>query len=123
MESEEQKISIGMADSINAFVEDKNIEWIDLGEGVSRKVMSYDSRLMLVKVGFEQGAIGTVHRHYHTQISYVESGEFEVEVDGKKEILKAGDVFHAAPDLLHGVVCMEAGVLIDVFSPMREDFV
>ena len=123
MESEEQKISIEMADSINAFVEDKNIEWIDLGEGVSRKVMSYDSRLMLVKVGFEQGAIGTVHRHYHTQISYVESGEFEVEVDGKKEILKAGDVFHAAPDLLHGVVCIEAGVLIDVFSPMREDFV
>jgi len=123
MDSDSQNISIEMTDAINAFVEDKNINWIDLGEGVSRKVMSYDSRLMLVKVGFVQGAIGTLHRHYHTQLSYVESGKFEVEVDGKKEILKAGDVFHAAPNLLHGVVCLEAGVLIDVFSPMREDFV
>ena len=39
--------------------------------------MSYDDRVMLVKVDFETGAIGSLHKHYHTQISYVESGSFE----------------------------------------------
>jgi len=39
-----------------------------------------------------------------------------------KKVLKAGDVFYVAPNLIHGAVCLEAGVLIDVFSPMREDF-
>ncbi len=123
MESNAMVISLGLNELINPFVEDSTIEWVDLGEGVSRKIMSYDSRIMLVKVGFVKGAVGTLHHHYHTQISYIESGTFEVEIDGKKEILHTGDVFHAAPNLIHGVVCLEAGVLIDVFSPMREEFI
>jgi len=123
MESNAPIISLGLSDVVKPFVEDKNIDWEDLGEGVSRKVMSYDSRIMLVKVGFVKGAVGTLHHHYHTQISYIESGSFEVEIDGIKQLLHTGDVFHAAPNLIHGVVCLEAGVLIDVFSPMREEFI
>ena len=123
MESNATVISLGLTDLVNPFVEDKNIDWVDLGEGLSRKVMSYDSRIMLVKVGFVKGAVGTLHHHYHTQISYIESGSFEVEIDGIKQVLHTGDVFHAAPNLIHGVVCLEAGVLIDVFSPMREEFI
>jgi len=46
-----------------------------------------------------------------------------VEINGEKKILKGGDGFYIPPNVLHGAVCMEAGVLIDVFSPMREDFV
>jgi quercetin dioxygenase-like cupin family protein len=53
----------------------------------------------------------------------VESGVFEVEIDGEKRELSAGDAFYIPPHLLHGAICKEAGVLIDVFSPMREDFV
>ena len=107
---------------IIAFVEDSSIEWEVVAEGVTRKIMSYDGRVMLVKVGFEKGAVGTLHQHYHTQISYVASGKFEVEIDGQKQILNKGDVFYVTPDLIHGVVCLEEGVLIDVFSPMRQDF-
>jgi hypothetical protein len=40
----------------------------------------------------------------------------------EKKILKAGDGYYVAPNLLHGCVCLEAGVLIDTFTPMREDF-
>jgi len=123
MESNATVISLGLTELLNPFVEDNNIEWVDLGEGGSRKVISYDSRIMLVKVGFVKGAVGTLHHHYHTQISYIESGSFEVEIDGIKQVLHTGDVFHAAPNLIHGVVCLEAGVLIDVFSPMREEFI
>lgn len=105
------------------FIEDAAIEWEVTGEGVKRKIMAYDDRVMLVKVLFEKGAIGTLHHHYHTQLTHIASGAFEVEVDGKKQVLKAGDAFYIPPNAVHGVVCLEEGMLVDVFSPMREDFV
>ena len=106
-----------------AFVNDASIEWEEVAPGMRRKIMAYDNRVMLVKVDFEEGAIGALHNHYHTQISYVDSGSFNVEIDGKIVLLNKGDVFYVAPDLIHGVVCLKAGMLIDVFSPMREDFI
>ncbi|MDZ4806736.1 MAG: cupin domain-containing protein [Bacteroidota bacterium] len=104
------------------FIENASIEWQQMAEGVKRKIMAWDEKLMLVRVEFEKGGIGTLHQHYHVQITSVESGVFEVEIDNAKKIVKAGDVFYVAPNLWHGAVCLEAGVLIDVFSPMREDF-
>jgi quercetin dioxygenase-like cupin family protein len=108
---------------IKAFTQDSSLDWETVAPGIKRKIMAYDNSLMLVKVAFEKGAIGQVHQHYHAQISYVIDGTFEVEVDGVKKLLKTGDVFYAAPNLLHGALCVEAGTLIDVFSPMREDFI
>lgn len=104
------------------FIEDKHIKWQDMSSGIKRKIMSHDNSMMIVKVAFEKDAAGTLHHHYHTQISYVETGVFEIEIDGKKQILSKGDVFHVPPDIWHGVVCKEAGVLIDIFNPAREDF-
>jgi len=111
------------AASTQVFIENENIPWEDMGNGVKRKIMSYDDRLMLVKVSFEKGGVGSLHKHHHSQISHVESGVFEVEIAGEKKVLAAGDGFYIPPNVMHGAVCHEAGVLIDVFSPMREDFV
>ena len=44
------------------------------GKGVTRQVMGYDGQVMMVKVKFEKGAVGTLHTHYHTQTTYVASG-------------------------------------------------
>lgn len=104
------------------FYHDNESQWEDLGDGVSRKISGYNEQIMLVKVRFEVGAIGPLHNHYHSQVTYVASGLFEASIDGNKKILKAGDSFYAPPNYIHGVVCLEAGVLVDVFSPMREDF-
>ena len=76
----------------------------------------------MVKVKFDQGAIGSMHEHYHSQATYVVSGKFELTIGDKKEILSAGDGYYVAPDELHGCVCLEAGILIDTFSPVRADF-
>jgi len=105
------------------FIESKDVAWEETAPGMKRKIMAYDESLMLVRVEFEKGAVGTLHSHRHVQISHVESGSFEVEISGEKKILHPGDVFHVPPHAVHGAVCLEAGVLIDVFSPMREDFV
>jgi quercetin dioxygenase-like cupin family protein len=98
------------------------VEWVDLGKGVKRKVMSHSELLMLVKVAFEAGAIGELHHHFHTQLSYVASGIFEMTIENEKKILREGDVYYVPPNQVHGAVCLEAGMLIDVFSPPREDF-
>ncbi len=104
------------------FIENADIEWEKVGDGLKRKIMAYDNQLMLVKVHFEKGGIGSLHQHFHSQITHVESGVFEVEIEGEKKILNAGDAFYIPPHFMHGAVCKESGVLIDVFSPMREDF-
>jgi quercetin dioxygenase-like cupin family protein len=78
---------------------------------------------MVVKVAFEKGGVGQVHQHYHTQIPHVEIGRFEIQIDGEKRVLKQGDAFYVPPNVWNGAICLEAEVLIDVFSPMRKDFV
>lgn len=77
---------------------------------------------MLVLVRFEKGAVGTPHHHIHRQVSYVESGSFEVTIDGNTKVLRQGDSFYVAPDLEHGVVALEDGSLLDIFTPAREEF-
>lgn len=105
------------------FIEDAHVEWESVGEGVKRKIVAYDDHLMLTKVHFEKGGVGALHHHYHSQISHVESGVFEVQIGGEKKLLKAGDAYHVPPNVEHGAICMEAGVLVDAFSPYREDFI
>lgn len=99
------------------------IAWETPDKGIRRQILGYDGQLMVVRVDFEKGAVGTEHAHFHSQASYVVSGKFEVNVDGEKKVLGTGDGFYVAPDLNHGAVCLEAGTLIDTFSPMRLDFV
>ena len=114
---------MGTTDAVKVFIENSNIPWEDVDKGMKRKIMAYDDKLMVVKVEFEKGGIGVLHQHYHSQITHVESGKFEVQINGEKKVLAAGDAFYIPPNVLHGAVCLEAGVLIDVFSPMREDFI
>ena len=94
----------------------------DLGGGVSRRIMAYNDNLMCVEIHFEEGAVGALHSHPHEQITYVLSGEFEFTIGGVKQIIKAGDSTYEQPDIEHGTRCLKAGVLLDVFTPHREDF-
>jgi quercetin dioxygenase-like cupin family protein len=55
-------------------------------------------------------------------VTYVASGSFEVTVDGETMLLATGDCFYVKADLVHGVVAVEPGTLVDVFTPAREDF-
>lgn len=91
-------------------------------EGITRQILGFNDEIMMVKVWFEEGSEGYVHSHFHSQVTYVESGKFDVTVGGVTRTLGAGDCFFMEPDVEHGAVCKAAGVLIDVFSPVRKDF-
>ena len=104
------------------FIHNDDITLTNLGGGVARKVLAYDEDLMSVEVHFEKGAVGAMHTHPHTQISYVLEGKFEATIDGEVRIISKGDTYITEPDVPHGVKCLEAGALLDVFTPMRADF-
>jgi quercetin dioxygenase-like cupin family protein len=101
----------------------QEIPWEDAGPGIQRQVFGYDERVMLVKVKFEKDAVGTLHNHHHTQVTYIESGIFEFTIGDEKKLVKKGDGLYIPPNIMHGCTCIEAGLLIDVFSPYREDFI
>ena len=94
-----------------------------LDSGVVRYVLAYSGDVMTVENHFEKGAVGTLHHHPHTQITYVVSGRFEFEIDGEKHIVEKGDTLLKTDSVEHGCVCLEEGILLDIFTPYREDFV
>ena len=95
----------------------------DCAEGVVRRFLAYSGDLMCVENTFEDGAIGVLHSHPHTQITYVVEGVFEFTIDGETKIVRKGDTMLKTDGVVHGCKCLEKGVLLDIFTPMREDFV
>ena len=100
----------------------RDTKTIPLGGGTERRILAYNDSLMAVEVGFEAGAEGAPHTHPHTQISYVLSGSFRYSVEDESVVLNPGDSIAVPAGLTHGTVCLEKGVLLDVFTPKRDDF-
>ena len=96
---------------------------LDLGNGLYRKILAYDENLMLVEMHFAKGSAGAAHTHPHTQISYVQEGVFEYFIEDDRRILGKGDSVVIESGRMHGCSCLEDGVLLDVFTPMRKDFI
>ena len=91
--------------------------------GVSRKVLSYSPDVMMCELHFQKGAVGNTHKHPHTQVTYIEKGSFRFTIADETRTVKQGDSILIPPDAVHGVTALEDGMLIDVFSPMRQEFV
>jgi len=111
-----------MAIENKLFFMDSGSDWEEVWPGIKRKILGYDKSLMLVKVHFVEGAEAPLHDHPHSQCSYIESGIFEVTIGSEKTVLQAGDGFNVPSGVKHGVTAREAGIVIDAFSPQREDF-
>lgn len=90
--------------------------------GVTRKILAHSDNLMICELHFQKGAIGKLHEHFHEQCTYIISGKFEFNIGGEKKIISAGDSTYKEPHVIHGAECLEEGVLIDIFTPERKDF-
>ena len=112
------------------FYPEKHQRWVsyaetipqETGPGVTRRILAYTDGLMCVENTFAQGAIGALHSHPHTQITYVLSGAFSFEINGETRVVRAGDTLLKENGVVHGCRCLEPGKLLDIFTPMREDF-
>ena len=95
----------------------------ETGPGVTRRVLAYAEDVMAVENSFETGARGALHSHPHSQLTYIVSGRFRFTIGDKTFDVSPGDTLIKRNGVLHGCVCLEKGVLVDFFTPMREDFI
>ena len=94
----------------------------DLGKGVTRKILATGGGLMTVEFHFDRGSVGSPHSHPHEQVGYVVSGKFAFTLAGTTTVLAPGDSYYVPSGVVHGAEALEEGVLLDVFTPQREDF-
>ncbi len=87
-----------------------------------RSVLAHSPDLMVVRFAFAAGDRGALHSHPHVQSTYVQSGRYEFSVDGRRFTVGPGDAFIIPAHAEHGCTCLEAGDLIDSFTPRRDDF-
>ena len=90
--------------------------------GVTRRILTYGGNVMMCEISFEKGAQGNMHSHVHEQITYIAEGKFLFTIDGETKEVCKGDSVYMPSGAEHGVTCLEEGRLVDVFSPIREDF-
>ena len=104
------------------FVYNKDAAPTPCEPGVSRKILSYSDQVMMCEITFEKGAKGNFHSHVHEQITYVAKGSFSFTIGGETKTVSQGDSLQMPSGVEHGVTCLEEGILVDVFSPKRDDF-
>jgi quercetin dioxygenase-like cupin family protein len=96
---------------------------VDTGGGVTRRVLSESPEIMLVEVSFPADGVGAAHSHPHVQSTLVKSGRFEFTIAGESFEVGPGDAFVIPSGAVHGCRALgEPGVLIDTFTPRRDDF-
>ena len=122
-ESEQTPNEQTMTQQSGNFIFEAETPWDDAGGGVVRQILGYNDNIMMVKVKFTKGQEGAMYSDPHSQVTYVTSGVFEFTVGGVTKIVKAGDALYKQPNIEHGCVCLEDGILIDCFNPMRDTFI
>jgi len=102
----------------------QDVKATQMSDKTSQKVLITGDKMMLVEFYFDKGGIGVLHKHTdHEQIGYVVKGSFEITVGSETKVAQQGDCYYAAKNVWHGVIALEDdSVLVDSFTPIREDF-
>jgi len=93
-----------------------------VADGIDRQ-MVFGERVMVCRLRLDAHIVTPVHSHPHEQITMVERGRVRFTVEGAERIVSTGEVLHFPSNVSHGATMLdEEVVLIDIFSPIREDF-
>jgi quercetin dioxygenase-like cupin family protein len=91
--------------------------------GLTRRVLAYNDKLFLAEHQMVKGWVGAMHSHPHDQVVYMVRGHLKVNCLGKTFELRAGDTFVVRGGVQHGASAIEESLVIDVFTPCREDYI
>jgi quercetin dioxygenase-like cupin family protein len=97
--------------------------WENAEPGVTRKIFEPGKTIMMMEVHFEENAEGYEHSHPHEQFSYCTKGRIEFTIDGQKQVIGAGETIYIPSGAKHGAKALEPSILLDTFTPVREDLV
>lgn len=104
------------------FVQRQDVEQVEMIEGIHRRTLGVTDEAMVCEFHLEAGSIVPLHHHMNDQVGYVVAGKLELKVGEQTKILKQGDSYAIPGGIEHGATALEPTVLIDVFSPPREDY-
>ena len=95
------------------------IEWLSSTIG---RQMIHTETMTLARVTLRQGAVVPMHEHENEQIATVLEGRVRFVVGGEERVVEAGTTVPLAANVPHEVEALEDSVVLDVFSPVREDW-
>jgi quercetin dioxygenase-like cupin family protein len=90
--------------------------------GLSRQVLAYSDKLMLVRHVMEKGWVGTRHSHPHEQLVYIIRGHIQFHGSDSMFDARAGDSFVVPGEMEHQASALEYSEVLDLFTPVREDY-
>ena len=94
-----------------------------VNEGVQRKVLLYGDKMIMTEFKLTAGSIVPEHKHPHEQIGYVVTGRIRMNVKGEQPFETGhGGAWSIPGDKLHSADALEDAVVVEVFHPLREDF-
>ncbi|MCD8190605.1 MAG: cupin domain-containing protein [Clostridiales bacterium] len=91
-------------------------------KGVSLDSLAVGEKSQVTKMNYVAGNYASPHRHPHEQCGYVISGRYTLTVGAAAYELTAGDTYAIPGGMLHSFRVLEAGEVVDVFTPPREDY-
>ena len=106
----------------DAFIPWDTVEPVEMVPGLFRRSMGYTNDMLIIEVRAEAGVKLPLHSHPHEQVGYVVSGEMSLTIDGKTRVCKPGDSYAIPGDVEHSAVFAVASIIIDCFSPLREEY-
>ena len=97
------------------------LEAEQLNPRVRRKVIHTET-MTIARLELQKSAVVPEHRHENEQVTTMESGSLKFFIDGGEKIVRAGESLVIPPNLPHRVEALEDSVVVDTFSPRRDDW-
>lgn len=91
-------------------------------DGLKRRVLAYNDKLFVAEHEMVKGWAGKVHSHPHDQVVYVVKGHLRIICQETTFEIRTGDTFVVRGGVEHGASALEDSVVVDVFTPCREDY-
>lgn len=90
--------------------------------GVEQKTLVYGEKTLMVEFRLRAGSVIPLHSHPHEQTGYLVSGALRLTIASDTTECRAGDAWRIARQVAHSALVVEDAVAIEVFSPVREDY-
>ncbi|MDX1993141.1 MAG: cupin domain-containing protein [bacterium] len=104
------------------FITPEEVDQVEMRPGVFRRTLGTTDEAMLCEFFLRRGAVVEPHSHFNDQVGYVISGQIEMTIGGEKRLCRSGESYAIPGGIVHSAVAMEDSLVIDAFSPPRNDY-
>jgi len=91
-------------------------------DGIAQKTLVYGGKTLMTEFRLRQGSLLPRHKHPHEQTGYLVSGHIRLHIGSEAHNVLPGDSWCIPGDMEHGADILEDSVAIEVFAPVREDY-